>query len=61
MAVGVKSVPALCTRLEEFSIPFTQSKSGRAAVFFRDPGTHDPDLAVPMIEAWYFRSRCQSV
>jgi glyoxylase I family protein len=37
MAVGVKSVPALCTRLEEFSIPFTQSKSGRAAVFFRDP------------------------
>jgi hypothetical protein len=52
MAVGVKSVPALCARLEEFSIPFTQSKSGRAAVFFRDPGTHDPDLAVVMIETW---------
>ena len=51
MAVGVKSVPALCARLEEFGIPFTQSKSGRAAVFFRDPGAHGADPAVLTTEA----------
>lgn len=38
VAVGVESVDALQGRLEDFSIPFTRSKSGRKAIFFRDPG-----------------------
>lgn len=37
-AVGVASVDALQARLEQFDISYTRSKSGRKAIFFRDPG-----------------------
>jgi glyoxylase I family protein len=37
VAVGVASVDALQAQLEANNIPFTRSKSGRQAIFFRDP------------------------
>lgn len=37
IALGVNNMEDLQRRLEEYKIPFTKSRSGRAAVFFRDP------------------------
>ena len=36
-AFGVQSVDPLAERLKANGVPYTMSKSGRAAVFFRDP------------------------
>jgi hypothetical protein len=38
MCAGVESIKPLVTRLEASGINYTMSKSGRPAVFFRDPG-----------------------
>mmetsp|Transcript_18475 Transcript_18475/g.55735 ORF Transcript_18475/g.55735 Transcript_18475/m.55735 type:complete len:188 (+) Transcript_18475:119-682(+) len=37
VCVGLKSVAPLEARLKAAGIPYTRSKSGRAAIFFRDP------------------------
>eukprot|EP00793_Prasinoderma_coloniale_P000818 PRCOL_00003968-RA len=36
-AFGIDDVKPLVERLERHGVPYTMSKSGRAAVFFRDP------------------------
>ena len=36
-ALAVSDIMALQQRLEQHNIPFTKSRSGRGAVFFRDP------------------------
>ena len=46
VALGVKNLTALIERLEAHQVAFTRSKSGRAAVFFRDPD----DNAIEVIE-----------
>lgn len=35
--VGVRGVAALAARLDAAGVPYTQSASGRPAIFFRDP------------------------
>jgi len=37
IAFSVSSIDALMNALESFAVPFTQSKSGRKALFCRDP------------------------
>ena len=37
LALSVEDLESLVTRLDEENIPYTRSKSGRAAVFCRDP------------------------
>jgi len=37
VCVGIKSLPPLLDKLDAAGISYTQSKSGRPAVFFRDP------------------------
>lgn len=37
MALGVDDMAAIEARLKSAAIPFTRSKSGRAAIFCRDP------------------------
>lgn len=37
IALGVNNMEELQRRLEEHSIAFTKSRSGRGAIFFRDP------------------------
>jgi glyoxylase I family protein len=37
LALALDDLPALVTRLEAAGIPYTRSRSGRAAVFCRDP------------------------
>jgi len=37
VAFRIKHLPAFIEKLETFKIPFTLSKSGRAALFIRDP------------------------
>lgn len=48
--VAVQSIEPLKQRLEEHSIPFTASMSGRPAVFFRDPDSNC--LEVVEMAAW---------
>ena len=38
MCAGVESIKPLVARLDAAGIKYTMSKSGRPAVFFRDPG-----------------------
>lgn len=37
--VGVASIEPLVEKLEAAGVSYTKSMSGRAALFFRDPGT----------------------
>jgi glyoxylase I family protein len=37
IALGVSDMEQLLRRLEQNQIPFTKSRSGRGAIFFRDP------------------------
>jgi len=48
--IGVESLSILEARLDAAGIPFTQSKSGRPAIFFRDPDMNV--LEVVESEAW---------
>ena len=42
MCAGVESIKPMVARLDAAGIKYTMSKSGRPAVFFRDPGgVHD--------------------
>jgi glyoxylase I family protein len=36
-ALAVSNIDELQQRLEQYNIPYTKSRSGRGAVFFRDP------------------------
>lgn len=40
VAFSIKHLPTFIERLESFKIPFTLSKSGRAALFIRDPDSN---------------------
>lgn len=48
--VGTSNIGPLVERLKEAGIPHTMSKSGRAAVFFRDPDMNT--LEVVELESW---------
>lgn len=37
LALSITGLEGLCRKLEQAGIPYTTSKSGRRAVFFRDP------------------------
>lgn len=41
MCAGVDSIKPLVSRLDAAGVNYTMSKSGRPAVFFRDPGVRD--------------------
>ena len=42
---SVKSVDLIANELDERQIPYTRSKSGRAAIFFRDPDQNVLEMA----------------
>jgi glyoxylase I family protein len=48
--VGVAALAPLAARLEAAGVPFTRSRSGRPALFFRDPDANT--LEVAELEAW---------
>lgn len=48
--VGVETIEPLEQRLKTAGIPYTMSKSGRAAIFFRDPDMNT--LEVVELEPW---------
>lgn len=42
---SVKSVDVVAKELDQKGIPYTRSKSGRAAIFFRDPDQNVLEMA----------------
>ncbi len=47
VALGVENLDAVKRRLEQAGIPYTMSRSGRPALFCRDPDGNAVELAVP--------------
>jgi glyoxylase I family protein len=43
-AIAVESLPLMMTRLNGYKVPFTQSRSGRQAIFTRDPDGNGLEL-----------------
>ncbi|MBU0500186.1 MAG: VOC family protein [Gammaproteobacteria bacterium] len=46
LALWVRDIPTITTRLEHAHIPFTRSQSGREAIFCRDPDGNSIELVL---------------